>query len=394
MKIRPGSLVFLLILLAVVIGLAVAVAARLNEAEDQSAVVERRPAPVEVAEVGRGPIEQRRTFSGTLEATAEFSLAPKVSGRVEWLAVDLADAVQRGQVVAELDDAEFRAAVAEAEAERAVARANLAEARSALEIAQREFDRITALRERGVASDSQYDTASAEFLSSQAAVQAAEAQLQSAQASLEAAEIRLGFTIVKAEWREGDAQRVVAERYVDEGDTISANSPILTIVELNPVKATFQVTERDYGLLRVGQPVLLMTDAYPGEAFEAEITRIAPVFRPESRQAIVEVLAANDDLRLKPGMFVRAEVVLSQVDNALLIPAEAIVRRNDRESVFLVDDDGRTVSLVPVEIGIRERDHVQVLSPEISGRVVTLGQQLLDDGSAISIPEPTGAEQP
>jgi multidrug efflux pump subunit AcrA (membrane-fusion protein) len=97
------------------------------------------PAPVEVAAVSRGPLTLRRTFNGTLKARAEFMVAPKVAGRIEKIFVNLADQVERGQVVAELDNDEYVQAVAQARADLAVARANLAEAKSALEQAEREF---------------------------------------------------------------------------------------------------------------------------------------------------------------------------------------------------------------------------------------------------------------
>ena len=101
-----------------------------------------------------------------------------------------------------------------------------------------------------------------------------------AEASLETANIRLGYTRITAGWSGGDDQRVVAERYVDEGETVSANTPLLRIVELDPITGVIFVTERDYARLQPGQEVLLLTtDAYPGEDFQGRIERIAPVFR-------------------------------------------------------------------------------------------------------------------
>ena len=100
-----------------------------------------------------------RTFSGSLQAHAEFVVAPKVSGRVERLDVDLADSVTRGQLVARLDNDEYVQALRQAQADLAVAKANLAEAESLLKIAQRELQRIDKLRQRGVSSESQVDTA-------------------------------------------------------------------------------------------------------------------------------------------------------------------------------------------------------------------------------------------
>lgn len=352
------------------------------------------PAPVQVAAVERGPIALRRTFSGTLEASARFVVAPKVGGRLLRLAVDLADPVRRGQVVAELDGAELEQDVARARAELAVARANLAEARSGLEIADRALKRARTLRERGVASEMQLDAAIAEQLAGRAAVEVARARLERAEAELEAARIRLGYTTVAALWAGGSDERVVAERFVDEGDMVAANAPLLSIVELDPITAVIHATERDYARLRPGQRVELTTDAHPGEVFAGEVARIAPVFDTASRQARVEVTVPNPGHRLKPGMFVRARAVLERVDEATIVPVAALVTRDGRRAVFVVSPDGATVSLRPVEVGIRDEGRVQVTGDGIEGRVVVLGQQLLGDGSAIAIPRGNGAGAP
>jgi len=341
--------------------------------------------PVEVVTIERGPIEHRRTFTGTLDPKAEFVVAPKISGRIEQLNVDLADTVTRGQRVAKLDDDEYVQSVAQAEADFAVAKANLAEAESLLDIAERELRRVDKLRQRGVISESQRDIAKADQLAKQAHAAVTKAQVTRSKAALETARIRLGYTTVAAGWRGGSDQRVVAERYVDEGETVAANAPLLRIVELNPIIAVFSVTERDYALLRTGQVVTLRTDAYPGEVFEGRIARIAPVFRESTRQARVEVGVDNSDLRLKPGMFVRATAVLDRVVDATIVPEQALVRRDGRDGVFVVADDGRSVSWREVEVGFHQDGRVQVTGDGLNAQVVTLGQQLLDDDTAVSI---------
>ncbi len=347
---------------------------------------EARSAPVEVAAIENGPIELRRTFSGALEPRAEFVVAPKVGGRVERLTVNIADTVERGQVVGELDNDEYVQAVAQAQADLAVAKANLAEARSALEIATRELERVKTLRQRGVASESQLDTVKANQLTKQVELEVAEAQVVRAEASLETAKIRLGYTRITAGWSGGEDQRVVAERYVDEGETVSANAPLLRIVELDPLTGVVFVSERDYARLQVGQKAVLATDAFPGEDFPGRIERIAPVFKQATRQARVELTIDNHPQRLKPGMFIRATVVLDRADDAVIVPEQAITRREDRPGVFLVSEDGQSVAWREVAIGIRDGHRVQVEGEGLSGRVVTLGQQLLDDGAAITIP--------
>ncbi len=345
-----------------------------------------RPVPVEVAKIQRGPIALRRTFSGELEALAEFVVAPKVSGRVERVLVNIPDTVKRGQIVAELDNDEYVQAVAQAQADLEVARAKLSEAKSALEIANREFKRTEALLKRGVASDSEFDAARQDQLAKQAQLKVSAAEVTKAESSLETANIRLGYTKVTAGWTGGSEQRLVAERYVDEGQTVAANAPLLLIVELHPIVGVVFVTERDYAYLKPGQLVSLTTDTYPGEQYEGRIDRIAPVFRKSTRQARIEMTIDNPQHRLKPGMFIRATVVLARVPETTIVPEQALTRRDDRSGVFIVGEDGRSVVWREVKVGIHAGDRVQVEGNGLSGRVVTLGQQLIDDGSAINIP--------
>ena len=353
----------------------------------------RGGAPVEVGSVEATAIELRRTFSGTLEAQAEFVVAPKVSGRIVRLTVNVADQVARGQTVVELDNDEFVQEAAQAQADLAVARANLIEARSGLEIANREIERSRTLLERGVASDSQFDTVKAEQLAKQARLDVAIAQVTRAEAALQTARIRLGYTQVSADWSDGDDDRVVAERYVDAGQTVRANDPLIMIVELDPLVAVIHVTEKDYAYLRPGQPAMIATDAYKGEEFSGSIVRISPIFNENSRQARVELELRNPGHRLKPGMFIRATVLLERVEEAVVIPAAALTTRNDREGVFLVNADGETVSWHPVNVGIRAGERVQVLGGGVSGQVVTLGQQMIENDSKIVIPtEAEGAK--
>ncbi|PQP35670.1 efflux RND transporter periplasmic adaptor subunit [Desulfobacteraceae bacterium SEEP-SAG9] len=346
-----------------------------------------RPVPVEAVQIQSGPIALRRTFSGELEALAKFVVAPKVGGRVERLVVNLADTVKRGQVVAELDNDEYVQAVAQNQADLIVARANLSEAKSALEIANREFKRTESLLKRGIASDSEFDATRQDQLAKQAKLKVAAAQVTKAESSLETANIRLRYTKVTAGWTGGDEHRVVAERYVDEGQTVAANAPLLLIVELHPIVGVVFVTERDYARLKPGQLVSLTTDAYPGEQHTGRIDRIAPVFRKSTRQARIEMAIDNPQHRLKPGMFIRATVILVRVPEATIVPEQALTIRDDRSGVFIVSEDGGSVAWREVKVGIHEGDRVQVEGEGLSGRVVTLGQQLLKDGSPITIPD-------
>ena len=369
---------------------------------------ERGPAAVRVADIQRGAIEDRRVFTGTLEASARFTVAAQRAGRIDSLAVDLADPVQRGQTVARLDDGEARQDLLQAEAQLAVAKAQQVEASSGQDIAQRSSTRMETLHDQGVASDTQMDTGRAELLSAQAAVAVADADVTRAQAGVRTAQIRLQETEARAIWTledgASDGPRIVAERYVSEGDSVSTNDPLFSVVDLDPVIAVFFVTERDYGRIVPEQPAVLDVDAWPGRTFPGRVARVSPVFDAASRQARVEVAVPNADAALKPGMFARVSVSLQQIDDAVTVPTDALTRRDGKPTIFVLSADGQTVHQRVVRKGITANDRVQLLptasagetpdaaggndvpdEPALSGRVVVLGQQLLNEGSVVHV---------
>jgi len=137
--------------------------------------------------------------------------------------------------------------------------------------------------------------------------------------------------------------------------------------------------------MKTGQPVVLTTDTFPKEQFAGTIDRIAPVFQQATRQARVELRIKNSEQRLKPGMFIRATVVLDSMADAIIVPEQALASRGNHTGVFVLSKDGQTVAWRKVEVGIREGGRVQIEGDDLYGRVVTLGQQLVDDGSRVSI---------
>ncbi len=345
----------------------------------------RGTVPVEIAAIERGPITARRTVSGSLEAAAEFVVAAKVGGRVTKLEVEIGDTVKRGAVVARLDDDEYGQAVLQAEASLAVARANHVEARSALEISKRALTRLEALRDEGVSSESQLDDARSRELASRSRLEVTEASIAHAEAALLTARVRLGYVTVAADWNGDDELRVVGERFVDEGGNVPSNTPLLSIIRIHPIIAVVSVAERDYRGLSLDQRAVLTTDAYPGREFDGRIVRIAPIFNRATRQARVELELANSDGALKPGMFVRATLELDHVDDATIVPSEALTDRADITGLFVLADGSEKVRWVPVEVGLRGEKHLQVVGEDLTGGVVVLGQELCDDGALVHV---------
>ena len=336
-------------------------------------------------------IRDVREFTGTVYPKSQFLVAPKVAGRLEKLVVNIGQTVTNGDLIALLDSQEYSLQVAQARAELEVARANLVDSQSSLDIANRELERVRQLREQQIASEAELDQADARGRAAQANHEVALAQVKQREAALKGAEVRLSYTRIEATWDDGNNTRVIGERYVDEGAMLPANQPIVSILDINSVIATIFVIERDYPSISIGQTAVITTDAFPQRTFSGTIARLAPLLRESSRQARVEIEIDNPEHLLVPGMFVRAEIEFAAHDNATVLPVAAVVRRNGQSGVFLADTHALTVRFVPVTVGIVHEDTAEVLEPAIEGRVVTLGQHLLEDGSAITIPDESPA---
>ncbi|WP_421621713.1 efflux RND transporter periplasmic adaptor subunit [Alkalilimnicola ehrlichii] len=347
-----------------------------------------QPVAVETAPLTRGPLEDVRRFTGSLEAANQFDLAARTGGRLRQLRVDIGDTVEHGELIARLDSEEQEQAVAEALAARDVARAQLAETRAALASARKELDRTRALRERQVASQAELEAAEARVAAEQSREQLARAQIAQREAALAAARVRLSWTEIRADWEGGGETRVVGERYRDEGAALNAGDPVVSLMDTRTLRAVGFVTERDYAHLNPGQAARLRVDTHPGEDFPATVHRLAPRFSPGSRQARLELTVPNPEGRLQPGLFARLHITVGETRDALWVPRDALVRRGDEVGIFLVDEDvgddqPPRARYHTVTTGVRDGDRVQILSPALQGDVVTLGQHLIRDGSPL-----------
>ncbi len=340
---------------------------------------------VELSPAEHGSLVTRQRLAGNLEPAAEFQVAPKVAGQIVEVLADIGDSVARGDVVVRLDDAEFQQSVAQARAALAVAEARLQEARSAADLATRRLDRIERLESRGVASASELDDARGEAQAQQAAVAVARAQRDQAEAALNSAEVRLGYTRVRADWPGEDETRLVGERMVDAGDTVAANTPLLSIVDIDQLRAVIEVPQSLYGSLAVGDPAQILPPGPDSQAVEARISRIAPRFDPESRRTRVELIVDNQQRRLAAGMFVQVGLESRRVDDAVIVPRAALVSRQGRRGIFTVAPDADTASFVPVEVALETDDRAALRGIDsLAGPVVVLGQDQLTDGAVIT----------
>jgi RND family efflux transporter MFP subunit len=337
---------------------------------------------VEVDSVRFGPIREMREFTGSVYPYNQYVVAPKVSGRVIEIRKRIGDRVRAGELIARIDDAEYQQAVREAEANLKIADASVIDTRSQLELARDQKERMESLRAKELASNAEVDAAVSDFTAKESRYRLAQAQVEQRQASLESSRIRLGYTRLTAT-RAG----YIGERFVDEGALLAPNAAVASVIEIGSVLVRTTITERDYRLISAGQPATVTVDAFASRRFSGRVARIAPMLLEESRVAQMEVEVRNDSLLLKPGMFARAQVMIASKNRAQIVPTRSMVSRDGGTGVFMVSGDESVARYVPVEAGIATPDLTEVLSPALEGRVVTLGQHLLDDGSPVLLPK-------
>lgn len=349
--------------------------------------------------VRKQTVRDVRVFTGTILPQSQFLVAPKVAGRLEKLHVNIGQEVKSGDLIAQLDSQEYGQQVEQSRAELDMAKASLLDSQSALDIATRDLERIRELRKQQVASESEMDQAETRCRAAQAKQGVAQAQVKQREAALKADEVRLSYTQIRAEW-DGDGSRVIGERFADEGAILRANDPIASILDLDTVLAVIYVIERDYPLILAGQPAVITTDAFAGKTFPGKIVRKAPLLKESSRQARVEIEIANPERLLAPGMFVRAGIQFAERENATVVPAGAVVRRNGQSGVFQADESTLKARFVPVTVGLLTADTAEITEPPLAGQVVTLGQHLLEDGATLALPaanqkpDPTSTKTP
>jgi RND family efflux transporter MFP subunit len=344
------------------------------------------PVAVEIVFIEKATVRNMGRFTGTLYPLSEFIVAPKIAGRLEKILFDIGDTVKAGDLVAVLDDEEYRQQVYQAEAELEVGRANIQERRNMLENAKREYDRTVALRKKKIASESELDTAESEFNAQQARLKVGKAQVAQKEAALKMAKVRLSYAQIRVPQNSGTGYRVVGERFVDEGAMLAPNTPIISVLDISTLVAVINVIERDYPKIRMAQEATIHSDAYPGDQFLGKVVRIAPLLKEKSREARVEIEIPNKNRLLKPGMFVRAQIEFEVHPNATVVPLAALVKRDGKQGVFVADMEEKKARFVPVTPGIVTDTMAEITSPLAARAVVTLGHHLLEDGATILLP--------
>lgn len=311
---------------------------------------------VEAVPVERTVFTERIRLTGTVEANRDVTVSAEESGTITAILVDKGQRVSAGDSILRIDDRLLRAQVEEARARSALA-AETWERRKRLW----EEDRV----------GSELAYLEARYTAEQAA------------ASLASLERRLARTVVTA-----PIEGVLDDRMVELGTLVSPGTPVVRIVDLNPVKVVGGVPERFAPDVRRGAAATITFDVLPGRTFEASVGFVGAAVDARSRTFPVELVLPNPGGAIKPEMVANIQVVRRTVDEAVVVDQDALVRKEDGYAVYVVEGSGDELvaRMRVVEVGPSQNDRVVVESGlEPGDRLVTVGQQQVAEGDRVRI---------
>jgi multidrug efflux pump subunit AcrA (membrane-fusion protein) len=378
------------------------------------------PIPVVLARVERGPMAGVVTYTGNIAPFNEEDIYPRVTGRIVEMSVYPGDRVEKGQIVARLDDVELTSKVREAEAMLVTAQANrtqmeadLAAARFGIaqmekELAMTEaeagFQQTVAARDERLftkgaisqqdaessramaasanakveAARAKVDQARAMEASARKKVEAADAMIAQGQAQLHTAQVVQGYVDIQA-----PGSGYVVKRLVAPGVLVQPGMAILKTTQVDKVRFQANVGEKDLSSIKVGSSVSVATTGAQ-TPIVAQVTSVFPYVDPGARTAVAEAVVANPGRQLVPGQYVQMQFTTGERKDALAVPRGAVARLGGKATVWVLKGDDR-VEPREVVTGLESPDRVEIVKGLVGDeRVVLQGYDGLYSGAQVT----------
>jgi RND family efflux transporter MFP subunit len=421
----------------IVIVLAFWMAALISCEGKQHETTEEKAIPVEVAPVRQGTIDKEIKFTGSVAANPEVQVYPKITATIEEMKVDSGDSIKKGDVIAVLESEELQAQVTQAEAALEVVQAQwtqmevgarpeelaqaedlVAKARANLKDAESNYGRMKALYQQGSIARRQFEGAELAYTVAKAELNSAierlgmlregatreerealAARVDQAKAALDLTQIRLSYAKVTS-----PIDGTVSERFFDPGDLAVPTKALVTIVQMDTVKVIVYFPGELIRYMEPGIGAQLTVAAYPDEVFSGRIDKVSPTLNPETRMFSAEIRVSNKEGLLRPGMFTKVTLSVDPHTDALLVPKEAVLSREEyrensgsgkggvaRNNYLFVMENGRA-RMRNVLLGHESGTAVEVTEGLNRGeQVVTRGLHQLKDGDRVTVIETEGS---
>ena len=383
------------------LALASAAVAAGDSAKPGSADVNAPPPAVVVAAVAAQAVDKSSRFIGNIQAIQSVELKARVEGFLEQVAFEQGSMVEAGQLLYQIEQAQYKAALESAEGQAAAAKADSDSAAASLLDKQADFERQSVLVKKGDTSQTMFDQSKAQRDEAKANVEKAAASEKQAAASVETAQINLGYTTVNSPIK----GRIGATAYT-QGNLVGPNSGTLsTVVQLDPIRAVFSIPSTQFVRIMgdIGDespeayrakfvPELILPTgdryAHPGKIAFADN-------QVNTSTGTVAVYAdfPNPKALLLPGQFITAVVGMAQKQTLPVVPAAALQRTRDGEQVYVLGEDNR-VALRSIKTGAKADGGYAVESGLTEGELVIVsGIQKVKPGMVVA-PSRQGAAPP
>ena len=329
----------------------------------------------------KGSFSKKVDATGEIFATELIDVGAQVSGQIKKLYVKLGDQVKKGDMIASIDSSTQQNSIDNKEAQLAIYKAQLESAKVALNISKTQFDRENALFAKNATSKQEFESAKNTFSANSAKIKELEAQIKQTNIELSTAKINLGYTKITAP-RDG----TVVSVQVEEGQTVNANQTTPTIVniaDLSHVKMKMQIAEGDITKIKVGTPVEYSILSEPTKKFQTTVSSIDPGLTTlsdgsygssssskssyssssSSSSAVyyyAQSIVDNKDGILRIGMTTQNELLIANVEDAIIVPSIGIKKDENGTFVYLLKD-GKPVKTA-VKTGIKDNLDTQIIS--------------------------------
>jgi RND family efflux transporter MFP subunit len=290
-------------------------------------------------------VEQTYEVTATAQPEAKNSIAPASPGRIRAILVEVGQHVSKGQKLVQMDVA------------------NLSNLETQIENVKRSYKRTQELFNVGGASQQELDNA--------------KMQLDVAQTNIK--------NLSENTYLLSPISGVVTTRNYDDGDMYSGQMPVLTVMNINPVKVLINVSESYYSQVKMGMPIDVKFDVLSGQSFQGRVNLIYPTIDERTRTFAVEIKLNNNNNKIRPGMFARVNIEFGKAKR-IVVSDRAIVKQAGSGAKFVyVYNDGK-VQYKQVEIGRRVDADYEILSGlQVGDQVVVAGQSKLIDGTVVNV---------
>ncbi|MGD8536610.1 MAG: efflux RND transporter periplasmic adaptor subunit [Candidatus Aminicenantes bacterium] len=321
--------------------------------------------PVNVEPVQLKNLNSYLVLNGIVEPERKVEIFSRLSAYVKEIVKEEGAYVQENDILVLLDDTEIKISYEQSKIE-------LEQAKLSLEEAEQNYVRNQELKKRDLISEQDFQAQEAQYKQRQL-------DHQNRMESFKNLQIQLNWTKIRSL-----SEGYITERLIEVGDRVNANQQVYTIEDFKPLLIRVFVPTSDSIKLKTGMSAEVTTEVIRGALFEGSVKLINPRIDVQTGTVKVTVEVFDDSLRLKPGMFVEARIVIGMKENVLVIPRKAILYKQNLTYVFVMNRN--QVSQREITLGLTEEDDVEVVSGLKEGEtIVVVGVEGLKDGQRVDV---------